>query len=271
MEQKQPWRSLLMGALLCLSGPVLADQHEVRFAFIGDTGTPAHNGVLLGLDEANLQGRFLGFHFAVDQFGPAQAGAVDPSRYVAILSTLDSAALRALVARAHGVAVLNLTDQDDALRRDCIPDLFHIIPSLAMQRDAVAQWHKKHPDSRVQASAWDYRFMKYAGRDLNKRYTAKFGVRMNAQSWSGWAGARMLADVIVRGTPSQAAPVLDYLKTRLAFDGQKGLDMSFRKTGQLRQPLLLLEDGKLLDQEAPVRGVVAPDDYDSLGINSCSG
>ena len=46
--------------------------------------------------------------------------------------------------------------------------------------------------------------------------------------------------------------------------------MSFRVTGQLRQPLLLVENGKLLNEEAPVRGVVDPDDYDSLGITGCS-
>ena len=46
--------------------------------------------------------------------------------------------------------------------------------------------------------------------------------------------------------------------------------MTFRKTGQLRQPLLFVENGKLLNAEAPVRGVVDPEDYDSLGIKNCS-
>jgi hypothetical protein len=256
--------------LLSLSGAALADQHVVRFAYAGKTDTAAYNGVKLGLEEANLQGKFLGYSFAIDVYTPAQAGKLDPSKYVAILSSLDSSGLRALAARVHGVAILNLTDKDDALRKDCIADMFHIIPSHAMERDAVMQWQKKHPDSQVRATAWDPRFVKYAGRDLNKRYKAKYKINMDELAWAGWAGARMVADVIVRGTPAEPAKVLEFLKTKLAFDGQKGLDMSFRVTGQLRQPLLLVENGKLLNAEAPVRGVVDPDDYDSLGIAGCS-
>jgi len=256
--------------LFCFSGAALADQHVVRFAYAGKTDTAAYNGVKLGLAEANLQGKFLGYSFAIDAYSPAQAGKLDPTKYVAILSTLDSNGLRALAARINGVAILNLTDKDDALRKECITDMFHIIPSHAMERDAVMQWQKKHPDSRVRATAWDPRFVKYAGRDLNKRYRAKYNKKMDELAWAGWAGARMVADVIVRGTPAEPAQVLDFLKTKLAFDGQKGLDMSFRVTGQLRQPLLLVENGKLLNAEAPVRGVVDPDDYDSLGIAGCS-
>jgi hypothetical protein len=45
-----------------------------------------------------------------------------------------------------------------------------------------------------------------------------------------------------------------------------GTDMNFRPTGQLRQPLLLVEDGKIAG-EAPVRGVA--DDLDSLGNVEC--
>jgi len=44
--------------------------------------------------------------------------------------------------------------------------------------------------------------------------------------------------------------------------------MSFRDTGQLRQTLLLVENGEIV-AEAPVRGVVDPDDLDSLGLRAC--
>ncbi|MCY4281483.1 MAG: hypothetical protein OXE03_00980, partial [Gammaproteobacteria bacterium] len=63
--------------------------------------------------------------------------------------------------------------------------------------------------------------------------------------------------------------MLEFLKGDLGFDGQKGLGLDFRNTGQLRQLLLISDaDGKLLG-EAPVRGVVEPDDMDSLGLASC--
>jgi len=42
----------------------------------------------------------------------------------------------------------------------------------------------------------------------------------------------------------------------------------FRDTGQLRQPILLVENGKLVG-EAPVPGVVDSNDLDSLGGTSC--
>ena len=62
--------------------------------------------------------------------------------------------------------------------------------------------------------------------------------------------------------------MLTYLTTTLTFDGQKGSNMNFRETGQLRQPILLVENDKIV-AEAPVRGVAKPPTLDSLGILSC--
>ena len=45
--------------------------------------------------------------------------------------------------------------------------------------------------------------------------------------------------------------------------------MSFRDTGQLRQPLLLVAGDHVLG-EAPVRGVVEIEDLDSLGATHCA-
>lgn len=62
--------------------------------------------------------------------------------------------------------------------------------------------------------------------------------------------------------------MLHYLKTELSFDGQKGSNMTFRETGQLRQLLLIVEDNKIAT-EAPVRGVAKPPTLDSLGTLNC--
>lgn len=263
---------LLPAAVLLLAAgtATAAGRHTVAMAYVGPTGTSTYDGVRLGLHEDNLQGKFLNKTFTVDTVPASRAGTFDASGYVAVLADLPTDKLRALAARLPGVPVLNLVNKDDALRSSCIPNLFDIIQSHAMEKDAVAQWQKKHPGNPVQATGWDPRFVKYAGRDLNKRYTKRFRKKMDEKAWSGWVGARMIGDVINRGTTADAGTVMQYLKTRLAFDGQKGLDMTFRKTGQLRQPVLLLENGKLLHEEAPVRGVVDPDDYDSLGITGCS-
>lgn len=45
--------------------------------------------------------------------------------------------------------------------------------------------------------------------------------------------------------------------------------MSFRPNGQLRQPLFLVEGGRIAG-EAPVKGVVDIEDLDSLGSNACA-
>ena len=58
------------------------------------------------------------------------------------------------------------------------------------------------------------------------------------------------------------------LKNELTFDGQKGSNMNFRKNGQLRQLILLVENDKIIT-EAPVRGVAKPPTLDSLGILDC--
>jgi hypothetical protein len=55
----------------------------------------------------------------------------------------------------------------------------------------------------------------------------------------------------------------------MEFDGQKGDYMTFRETGQLRQLLLVVVDGKLAG-EAPVRGVAESDDLDSLDPLVCA-
>ena len=44
--------------------------------------------------------------------------------------------------------------------------------------------------------------------------------------------------------------------------------MNFRKNGQLRQLILLVENDKIIT-EAPVRGVAKPPTLDSLGILDC--
>jgi len=44
--------------------------------------------------------------------------------------------------------------------------------------------------------------------------------------------------------------------------------MNFRETGQLRQPILLVEGDKIV-AEAPVRGIAKPPTLDSLGLLSC--
>jgi hypothetical protein len=263
------WKRRMTGAFVAWAVALPAAALEVRFLYVGADDDPALLGVRQGLDEANLQGRFLGQNYVLDVRAPDAAPAA-PDGVAAIFAAVDGVALRSVAAAAPAVPVFNLRDADDALRGACIPNLLHTIPSAAMARDAVAQWRRMHPGAEVTARAWHHDFTKYAGRDLNKRFRAATGRNMDEYAWSGWAAVKMASDTVARLNAAEPGQLLAHLRTALRFDGQKGVEMTFRETGQLRQPMLIIE-GDRIAGEAPVRGVADPDDLDTLGNTGCAG
>lgn len=242
----------------------------IRLLYIGSAEDAAYLGARQGLNEANLQGQFLGQTYSLDIRAPGMLTAEALSGVVAVLATVNADVLPELAASAAGIPVFNLHATEDSLRSACIANLLHVTPSVAMQGDAVAQWQKVNPGAQVTASAWHGDFMKYAGRDLNKRYRAASGLAMDETSWAGWAAVKMTSDTVARLNDTSPAAVLEFLRHELKFDGQKGVEMSFRASGQLRQPLLIIKEGKIAG-EAPVRGVAEADDLDSLGNSACPG
>ena len=248
------------------AAPVLS----VRIAFLGPLESPlesdSHAGASQGIAEANAQGKLLGLEYRlVEAKDMPTALAADVT---AIVVAAEAAALPPLAAAAHGTPLLNVSAEDDSLRGLCIPNLLHTIPSHAMREDALKQWRQQHAASKAQAQAWDGNAELYAGTQLNKRYSDKVGRAMNDRAWAAWAAVKLVADTVARLHSADPTALLNALRHSLAFDGQKGVDMSFRDNGQLRQPLLLLEDGKIVG-EAPVRGVAKNGDLDSLGATSC--
>ncbi|MEM7543468.1 MAG: hypothetical protein AAF384_18065 [Pseudomonadota bacterium] len=234
--------------------------------FVGDTDSAGYRGAKQGFKEANAQGRFLGHTFdLIHAVAPRDLPEQD---VVAIVADQTPLRLLQITERAAGTAVLNVSAEDDELREECRENLLHTIPSRAMRDDAIQQWLRKVPGSPASAQAWHKDFKKYAAAQLNKRYTESFSEPMNDVAWAAWAAVKMVSDLAVRGDASEPSAMLDSLKENLEFDGQKGAAMSFRPTGQLRQPMLLVNDGKLVG-EAPVRGVVAITNLDSLGMAEC--
>ena len=258
--------SLLAGLALCSLGLDAAPTLNVRIAFMGPTASDAQAGASQGIHEANAQGKFLGLQYElVDVEDVAAASAAQVS---AIVVAGAAAPLTTLATQARGTPLLNVTAEDNSLRSQCIANLLHTIPSQAMRLDAVQQWLQKQADSQAQAQAWDASAELYAGSQLNKRYTDRTGRAMNDQAWAAWAAVKLVSDTVARLRSGDPNTLLTALRKDLAFDGQKGVDMSFRDNGQLRQPLLLVEGGKIVG-EAPVRGVVANGDLDSLGPSAC--
>jgi ABC-type branched-subunit amino acid transport system substrate-binding protein len=189
---------------------------------------------------------------------------------MAVIAATDAETLQRLSAKfaTAGVVVLNLTADDEALRQACISNLLHIAPSARMKADAVAQWQKKRPMAQVEAWAWHEEFTKFAAGELNNRFRKAHGIPMDNNAWAGWAALKILSEAVARAQTTEPPRILAYLRNGLRFDGQKGVAQTFRDTGQLRQPLLLVENGKLVG-EAPVPGVVDSNDLDSLGATSC--
>ena len=277
--RKNPANSLLILTFLTLFSIMEAAGAEVqtlRFAYLGDTGQTTFDGVQQGLTEANLQGSFLGQNYALETFKTDAVAQLDPSRYIALIAAVnDKNFLLKLSKIAGDMPVFNVASGDDSLRRACLPNLLHVIPSHRMLQDAQAQWLKKQPGSHAEARAWDAGYLKFAARDLNKRFRKAFNKGMDDYAWAGWAAVlsaylfrAYLCTIRVLNPGLTIVGPLSYMKTKLLFDGQKGIDMKFRETNQLIQPLLLIENGKILG-EAPVRGVVDPDDYSSLGLLHC--
>jgi ABC-type branched-subunit amino acid transport system substrate-binding protein len=256
-------------AFVCWAMPAVAQ--EVQMIYTGAPEGSIWLGVDLGAHEANILGRFTGQTYAVKTMDPeALLHANLEPLPTAIIAATDVERLRKLSAKFAplGVAVFNVASDDDALRQACLSALLHTPPSARMKADAVAQWQKKHPEAQVEAWAWHPDFEKFAGRDLNKRFHKAYQVPMDSEAWAGWAALKMVSEAVARTQSTDPQQILTYLRQDMEFDGQKGVPQTFRDTGQLRQPLLMVVAGKLVG-EAPVLGVTDTSNLDSLGLPSC--
>ena len=90
------------------------------------------------------------------------------------MTSLDSKQLISLAKQLNNTPVFNLADESDDLRHKCIANILHITPSNKMKSDALKQLEIKKPDSKANAQAWHYSFVKFAARDLNKRFKKNY-------------------------------------------------------------------------------------------------
>ena len=239
----------------------------MNFLYIGDNKHPAYLGANQGLIEANLQGEFLNLKFTIDSIQMTEFSNVTPDKFSAVLvANATSEQFSAIAEQFPSLPVFNLTNTDNQLRQMCINNAFHTIPNQQMYEDAEKQFLQKKPESSAKAQGWHQDFVKFAARDLNKRYKVNTGIPMDDHAWAGWAAVKLGSDTVARNNSADPSVLMEHFKTSLIFDGQKGINMGFRKTGQLEQPMLLVENDKIVT-EAPVRGVAKS--LDSLGSLEC--
>jgi PQQ-dependent catabolism-associated beta-propeller protein len=107
--------------------------------------------------------------------------------------------------------------------------------------------------------AWHERRSAFGAEQLNERFRRRYGRGMTAAAWTTWMAVKALTESIFKTGVTDAAAVSRHLRSpRTAFDGHKGLPLSFDgTTGRLRQPVYLLGDepaGAREVSEFPARG-----------------
>lgn len=258
------WLAVMV--MLLSASALRADMIDVVLHYVGPTEGSAWLGVQQGLDEANIQGEFLGQKYSVQVVTREELTQLESVTAILLAMDFDQVLSIAKSDKFSNVPVFNITSDDDALRTACLPNLLSITASQQMKQDAMNQMLKKQPESKAHAQGWHQDFRKFAASQLNGRFKKSSGVIMDDDSWAGWAAVKLLSDTVARTQSIDAAVMLKYLKNNIAFDGQKGAGSTFRDTGQLRQLVLLVENNKIV-AEAPLRGVKGG--LDSLGLKSC--
>ncbi|MGH8625932.1 MAG: hypothetical protein ACREYC_11895 [Gammaproteobacteria bacterium] len=104
---------------------------EFRVAYFGDKKSSAFLGVQQGLAEANIQGQFLGRRHKLVWLESSEKL---PAPISAVLVASDAKSLRELSERNPTLPVFNLTMENDELREACLPNVFHIIPSVVSNK-----------------------------------------------------------------------------------------------------------------------------------------
>lgn len=257
---------LILSATARAASPAVTT--PIMLAYIGNLQNSAWLGARLGIEDANAEGAFLRLHFDLKALKASTLNSRTASAYTALLVAGNAATVRRIAAIAPHRAIFNLSADDNSLRSGCLGNVLSVAPSARMIRDAVSQWRKLHPGTTVEVKAWDPTAANYAGHDLNARFRRHFRRSMDDLAWAGWAAAAMVGDAVARTGSADPRDLLDNLKDQESFDGEKGVELSFLSTGQLRQPLMLI-DGNKPGGEVPVTGVVEPEGRNSPGPARC--
>lgn len=262
-------RKLYLSPLLCCLAVSIAmvstaaDDEPLAILLAGAADSPEARGAILGIAEANRMGRYFDIEFAleVDSASPP----VESVSIVIVAGDRD----RVRAALAPGRLVINSAAPENQLRDACPTGLFHTLPSEKMLDDAHDQWRKSGEEGDTpEVITWHPSLVKFAARDLNKRFRERFEEAMASRAWAGWAAARAIGEAVIRTGSRDATELGRYMRGEFALDGQKGIALTFRPNGQLRQPLYYLRGDEVV-AEAPLAAAVADRDLDSLGRVDC--
>jgi hypothetical protein len=201
-------------------------------------------GIQLGIDEATHAAALFGGSI---ELVPLATSSLREHRLSAVIGGVDLEGCTTLAAAADsaGVAFMNAGCSSDQLRGSaCRSTTFHVVPSDAMYRDALAQ---AHSSGNAVAVAWDPSLARFGADTLNERFRAKFGRPMAAEAWLGWIAVKVLWESSLRARSTDAKMLMRYMaRDGTQFDGHKGRPLSFRQWDhQLRQPVYVVSRDEL--------------------------
>lgn len=253
-------KQILILLILIVNTPTAHADRKVNIVFFGDTSSKEYDGVQLGFFEATLQGKFLNLHYKILK-NPTDPELSKIKQLDIIVTDYKKSQLQLLIKKFPGLPILNLSDDADILRQECSDNVFHIIPSRAMLNDA-----KRLKTEEGILQAWQHNFRKYAALQLNNRFFNKYNEPMSDEAWFGWVSIKIIAELFIR--KKNPDNFIFDLKNNINFDGQKGRKLSFRSDGQLRQPLFVVQNDKVVEEIPKFKNELYGG-LDSIGVNRC--
>lgn len=87
---------------------------------------------------------------------------------------------------------------------------------------------------------WHMSLERYSARELNGRFRRRFEQPLDGAAWAAWAAVKIVTEAAVRAGSLEVQSILDFVESRLAFDGHKGSALSLRESDrELGQPLYI--------------------------------
>lgn len=217
--------------------------------------TSITRGVELAFQEAGRTAELLGRSIELETIthGPDLVSAVKKRHPAGLIGGLqpDSANDLARMAESGDALFLNVASRSDAYRdASCFQNAFHFEASETMYKNAVAE----HEGSGETAVLWHPHLSKYGATQLNDRFRRAYSAGMDSAAWAGWMAVKTIWEASLRSETATAQGFASYLRDpSTRFDGHKGWPLTFNPaTGQLRQPLYIANNGKVV-AEVPVR------------------
>ncbi len=118
-------------------------------------------------------------------------------------------------------------------------------------------------------TAWSRVFDEYASTQLQNRFRRQAGRSMTPRDYAAWLALRAIGEAATRSGQIDPAAIAVYLRSSdFSLAGYKGAPLSFRQwDGQLRQPVLLVDDRSLVSVSPQPGFLHQFNELDTLGID----